>query len=41
MSNVDNNLAEADIEDMIKEADANGDGKIDFEEFTKMMQNQQ
>ena len=40
MCNVDNDLAETDIEDMIKEADSNGDGKIDFDEFTKMMQHQ-
>lgn len=40
MNTVDANLAEADIEEMIKEADANGDGKIDFDEFIKMMHHQ-
>ena len=40
MNNVDGQLAEADIEDMIKEADVNGDGKIDFDEFIKMMHHQ-
>lgn len=40
MNTVDVSLAEADIEEMIKEADANGDGKIDFDEFIKMMQSQ-
>lgn len=40
MNTVDVSLAETDIEEMIKEADANGDGKIDFDEFIKMMQSQ-
>ena len=40
MSTVDVTLAETDIEEMIKEADVNGDGKIDFDEFIKMMQSQ-
>ena len=41
MNTVDSKLAESDIEDMIKEADINGDGKIDFDEFIKMMHHQQ
>jgi len=40
MNTVDSKLAESDIEDMIKEADQNGDGKIDFDEFIKMMHQQ-
>lgn len=40
MNTVDSKLAESDIEDMIKEADINGDGKIDFDEFIKMMHQQ-
>ncbi|XP_064622750.1 calmodulin, striated muscle-like [Lineus longissimus] len=30
-------LSDAELEDMIKEADANNDGKIQFEEFVRMM----
>ncbi len=37
MSNLGEELSTEDIEDMIKEADIDGDGQIDYEEFVKMM----
>ena len=32
-------LSQADITQMVLEADLNGDGKIDFEEFSALMEN--
>lgn len=40
MSTSGEKLSEEDIEEMIKEADENGDGYIDYEEFVKMMMSQ-
>jgi len=31
------NLTLEEIQDMVQEADRNGDGEIDFDEFTRMM----
>jgi calmodulin len=37
MQNLGENLTEEDVKAMISEADTNGDGRIDYEEFIKMM----
>ncbi|XP_063681917.1 calmodulin-like [Bolinopsis microptera] len=37
LSNMGENLPMDQVEDMIREADLNGDGLIDYEEFIKMM----
>lgn len=33
-------LSDKEVDEMIKVADANGDGRIEYKEFVKMMQNQ-
>ena len=37
MAQLGENLTDEQLNDMMKEADVNGDGGIDFEEFKKMM----
>ena len=37
MKNIGENLSEQDLTDMIEEADKNGDGMIDFEEFSSIL----
>ncbi|CAD0010667.1 unnamed protein product [Aureobasidium pullulans] len=37
MKSIGENLSDAEIDEMIKEADANGDGNIDYDEFAKIM----
>ncbi len=37
MMELDPTMTEEDIEDMIREADLNKDGRIDFKEFSLMM----
>lgn len=37
MQQLDPEMSDADIEDMMNEADTNKDGKIDFNEFKRMM----
>jgi len=37
MQQLDPDMSDADIDDMMNEADTNGDGKIDFSEFKRMM----
>lgn len=39
MRNLGENLTDEDVKAMIRAADKNGDGKIDYEEFIKMMYN--
>ena len=38
MMNLGEKLSDAEVDEMLKEADVNGDGSIDFEGFCKMMQ---
>ena len=38
MTNLGEKLTEKEVDEMLKEADVNGDGEIDFDEFLKMMQ---
>ena len=38
MTNLGEKLTDAEIEEMIHEADDDGDGSVDYEEFVKMMQ---
>ena len=37
MAHLGEDLNESEIEEIIKEADAENDGKLDFDEFVKMM----
>ena len=37
MNNFDENLTDAEIEEMIREADIDGDGEISEEEFMRIM----
>ncbi|KAI4739537.1 putative calmodulin [Aureobasidium sp. EXF-12298] len=37
MKSIGENLSDSEIDEMIKEADANGDGNIDYDEFVKIM----
>jgi len=37
MQQLDPDMTDTDIDDMMDAADTNFDGKIDFQEFTKMM----
>lgn len=37
MANLDSKLTEEEIDEMIAEVDADGNGTVDFEEFSKMM----
>jgi Ca2+-binding EF-hand superfamily protein len=39
MNNLGEELTEAEVKAMVAEADVNGDGLIDFTEFTRMMKN--
>lgn len=37
MASLGEKLSDAEVMEMVKEADSNGDGKIDYQEFVKMM----
>lgn len=37
MANLGEKLTDAEINEMISEADENGDGQVDYDEFVKMM----
>ncbi|KAJ3675584.1 hypothetical protein LUZ60_004626 [Juncus effusus] len=37
LMNLGENISEDEVNEMIKEADANGDGQVDYAEFVKMM----
>jgi len=39
MTNLGEKLTDEEVDEMIKEADFNGDGQINYEEFVKMMNN--
>ena len=39
MLGLEEDVTDEDIEEMIKEADSNGDGNVNYEEFIKMMKN--
>jgi calmodulin len=35
--NLGENISDEEVDEMIKEADVNGDGQVDYAEFVKMM----
>ena len=40
MHNLGERLSEQELDDMIREADLNGDGKVNYEEFVRMWMQQ-